>query len=267
MDYTSSMTLGDPEFPPKNGVIIKQGEIFVQENRRFLFAKWKVWRKRFVTLRYRAKAATSLLQIDPPNALVTSSVSHTLTSRSSTEIIDSSGPQDLASAKVLQLVIDEHSEPVILKHQNMDEMNDWLAAFRLVSALGETSSICSDTDSSTWTCSQAAASPVISESPITSFPLDVPTIFLVRLGPCPTQQELGFSVDCDYELHIDSHEFSLHVISSTTNPSSHHNSNNSVPHSNTSAWPLSAVHKVVVEEQKLEDGKITKNIICVSVSK
>ena len=43
MDLHSSVTLGDPEFPPKNGVIIKQGDIFVQENRKVLFVKWKVY--------------------------------------------------------------------------------------------------------------------------------------------------------------------------------------------------------------------------------
>ena len=42
MDPITTATLGDPDFPPKNGVIIKQGALFIQESRRILFMKWKV---------------------------------------------------------------------------------------------------------------------------------------------------------------------------------------------------------------------------------
>ena len=155
----------------------------------------QVWRKRWITLRYHSKSSPSVLQIESRNCSSTAPANNsvppssvplllTLTPTTSVEIVDSSaggggpgsgssgsgaaGAQDLAGAKVLQLQLDEHSEPVIFKHASLDEMSDWIAAFRLTVALGELNgSICSDTDnSSSWAGSQAAPSPVSSESPI-----------------------------------------------------------------------------------------------------
>ena len=86
--------------------------------------------------------------MDPTNTFIVSSVLYNLTSETNVTIVDCSGSQDLVTAQVLQLTIGEHSAPVIFKHPSLDEMKNWLAAFCLALVLGETGSICSDTDSS-----------------------------------------------------------------------------------------------------------------------
>ncbi|OQV25745.1 hypothetical protein BV898_00675 [Hypsibius exemplaris] len=216
MDPITTATLGDEDFPPKNGVIIKQGALFIQESRRILFMKWKVWRKRWITLRYLSKSTPSVLQIDARSTVAPSSLLLNLTPTTSVEIVDvagmATGPQqDLAGAKVLQLQLDEHSEPVIFKHASLDEMSDWIAAFRLTVALGETGSICSDTDnSSSWAGSQAAPSPVSSESPVHTFTFDPPVSYVLRIRPCSILSKFGLLPDSDYELRLDQNGLSLH---------------------------------------------------------
>ncbi|XP_055338722.1 uncharacterized protein LOC129588510 [Paramacrobiotus metropolitanus] len=215
MNPNTSATLGDPEFPPKNGVIIKQGHLFVQETKKLLFMKWKVWRKRWICLRYLSNNATPVLQIDTRNAVHTSQNLLNLSQESQIEMIDYSGQQDLASAKALQLTLDTLSEPLLFKHPSQTEMTDWMAAFRLTVALGETGSICSDTDSSIWNDSQAAASPVSSGSPINPFSgAEVPPLtYTVRVRTAkasPLAEKLGFVFDQEYEVRMSPQDVAFH---------------------------------------------------------
>ena len=84
---------------------------------------------------------------------------------------------------------------------------------------------------------------------------DKPTVFLVRLTPCDAQQELGLSLHCDYQLHIDNHDFSLRASSTSEGTP--------VPDNTTpsAAWPLLSVHKIEVKEQSLEDARILMDIL------